>query len=162
MGSRIVAALEGTYLMQFRDSNGNWPFFPWKMLDSWNWALILATDLAEDPNKNYGPEYGIHDRFLRYDSILGRELKHSEAGPLVGRGLEAWSDAKLAAKFTREYLAEYADPWSAYDNETNMYDTYAWASDWQDRAKADAFVAEMEEIWVAETGNEHYDYYNDY
>ena len=71
-------------------------------------------------------------------------------------------DAKLAAKFTREYLAEYADPWSAYDNETNQYDTYAWASDWQDATKADAFVAEMEEIWAAETGNEHYDYYNDY
>ena len=80
----------------------------------------------------------------------------------MGRGLEAWSDAKLAAKFTRQYLAEYADPWSAYDNETNMYDTYAWASDWVDRTKADAFVAEMEEIWAAETGNEHYDYYNDY
>ena len=43
-----------------------------------------------------------------------------------------------------------------------MYDTYAWASDWVDRTKADAFVAEMEEIWAAETGNEHYDYYNDY
>ena len=95
--------------------------------------------------------------FLDFDLVSG-DLKAVS----MGRGLEAWSDAKLAAKFTREYLAEYADPWSAYDNETNMYDTYAWASDWVDRTKADAFVAEMEEIWAAETGNEHYDYYNDY
>ena len=106
--------------------------------------------LAEDPNKNYGPEYGIHDRFLRYDSILGRELKHSEAGPLVGRGLEAWSDAKLAAKFTRKFHVRYGYSRS-YATEAEMYfhGVRAWSDDWVDRTKASAFVVEIARIYDA-------------
>ena len=69
---------------------------------------------------------------------------------MVGRGLEAWSDPKLAARFTRDYLAKYADLWSVYDNDTHRHDTYAWASNWQDVTKADAFIAEMEQILEAE------------
>ena len=87
------------------------------------------------------------------------ELEHSEAGPLVGRGLGTWSDPKLAAIFTRQYLVRYR-----HGNDIDMHDTTAraWSDDWEDRAKASAFIAEIARIWNAAVSlgeeDEHRDY----
>ena len=65
---------------------------------------------------------------------------------MVGRGLGTWSDPKLAAIFTRQYLVRYR-----HGNDIDMHDTTAraWSDDWEDRAKASAFIAEIARIWNA-------------
>ena len=59
----------------------------------------------------------------------------SEAGPLIGIGLEAWADPILAARFTHQYLCFNL---RAHSTEI-MAET--WSDRWEDRAKAGAFVA---------------------
>ena len=153
--SRIVAALEGTCLIQFSinvphyypaDSEvpSKLQFFPLPMLNAWNWAQTLAADLAEDPNKVFTPAP------LSLDSVVGQELEHAEHGPLVGRGLGAWSDPLLAARFTRKFHVRYGYSRS-YATEAEMYfhGARAWSDDWVDRTKASAFVVEMARIFDA-------------
>ena len=95
---------------------------------------------------------------MSFEGFLGRELQHDEVGPLVGRGLGAWSDPKLAAIFTRQYLVRYG-----HRNDIEMHDTTAraWSDDWEDRTKASAFIAEIARIWNAAVSlgeDEHRDY----
>ena len=165
--SRIVSALECTYLIQGpvpRPSAAavaaaaavgahvvmapsKWPFFPFPMLNAWNQALTFAAGLAEDPNKVYEVTPGVP---ISFDALLGRDFMHSEAGPLVGYGLEAWSDPKLAARFAHRFHVRYGHT-SGYANEMEMYFGGAalWSADWVDRTKAGAFMAEMGRIWNA-------------
>ena len=79
---------------------------------------------------------------------LGQDLVHSEHGPLVGRGLGAWSDPMLAAKFTRKFHVRYGYSRS-YVTEAEMYfhGARAWSWDWVDRTKAAAFIVEMSRIY---------------
>ena len=105
-------------------------------------AFFREPDLAEDPNLvAYEITPGVPISFERF---LGRRLQHDESGPLVGRGLGAWSDPKLAAVFTRHYLLHYG-----HGNDIEMHDTTAraWSDDWEDRTKANAFIAEIARIW---------------
>ena len=76
--SRVISALEGTYLIQFESTDngfgpGKWPFFPFCMLS----ALVEARDPQISP---------------------------CELAPLIGIGLEAWADPILAARFTHRYF----------------------------------------------------------
>ena len=144
--SRIVSALESTYLIPFSESNYKWPFFPFPMLNAWSWALDIAAGLAEDPNK----AFDAGGSPISLESVVGQDLVHSEAGPLVGRGLGTWSDPKLAARFARKFHVRYGYS-SGYANEMEMYFGGAalWSANWADRTKADAFMAEMERIWQA-------------
>ena len=82
--------------------------------------------------------------------FLGQELEHAEHGPLVGRGLGAWSDPLLAARFTRKFHVRYGYSRS-YATEAEMYfhGARAWSDDWVDRTKASAFVVEMARIYDA-------------
>ena len=79
---------------------------------------------------------------------MGQDLVHSEHGPLVGRGLEAWSDTDLAARFTRKFHVRYGYSRS-YATVAEMYfhGARAWSDDWVDRTKASAFVVEMARIY---------------
>ena len=76
--SRVISALEGTYLIQFESTDngfgpGKWPFFPFSIFNS------LAKE--RDP-----------------------QMYHRDAWPLIGIGLEAWADPILAARFTHQYF----------------------------------------------------------
>ena len=82
---------------------------------------------------------------------MGVELYHSssrlkESWPRIGVGLEAWSDQQLAATFTRDCLY-YSTSLNARVD-TNLLELYAraWSARWEDRTKADAFVAAMGRI----------------
>ena len=88
--------------------------------------------------------------FLDFDLVSGEDLVHSEHGPLVGRGLEAWSDTMLAARFTRKFHVRYGYSRS-YATVAEMYfhGARVWSWDWVDRTKAAAFIAEMERIYDA-------------
>ena len=120
-----------------------WPFFPFPVLNAWNQALTFAAGLAEDPNKVYEVTPGVP---ISFDALLGRDLAHSEVGPLVGSGLEVWSDTKLAARFACRFHVRYGDA-----NEMEMYFGGAalWSANWVDRTKAFVFVSEMARIWHA-------------
>ena len=153
--SRIVAALEGTCLIQFSINVPHYypatvpsklPFFPFPMLHAWNWALEIAAGLAEDPNK----AFDAGGSPISLESVVGQDLVHSEAGPLVGRGLGTWSDPKLAARFARKFHVRYGYS-SGYANEMEMYFGGAalWSANWVNRTKAGAFMAEMGRIWNA-------------
>ena len=149
--SRIVAALEGTCLIQFSYPAGpavpgKLPFFPFPMLNAWNWALDIAAGLAEDPNK----AFHAGGTPISLEMSLGQDLVHSEHGPLVGRGLGAWSDPMLAAKFTRKFHVRYGYS-RDYATEAEMYfhGARAWSDNWVDRTKASAFVVEMARIFDA-------------
>ena len=113
--SRVISAVEGTYLIQFESTDngfgpGRWSeFFPFDVLSS------LAK--AHDP-----------------------EISHSVAWPLIGIGLEAWADPKLAAKFTHKYFCHKL---LAYNTE-GMAET--WSGRWEDRAKARLFMAEIDRL----------------
>ena len=63
---------------------------------------------------------------------------------MIGTGLEAWADALLAAQFMRA-LFDYS---SSLSNQFHMYDIIArvWSDEWQDRAKAGVFLAEVGRI----------------
>ena len=65
---------------------------------------------------------------------------------IVGAGLEAWADQQLAATFTRDCLYYTTSLHSRVD--TNLLEPYAraWSARWEDRTKADAFVAAMGRI----------------
>ena len=84
--------------------------------------------------------------FLDFDFVSGELKGVSKATRGMGRGLGTWSDPKLAARFTREYLVYYG-----HRNNIEMHDTTAraWSDDWEDRTKANAFIAEMGRIWNA-------------
>ena len=149
--AHIVAALEGTCLIQFSYPAGpavpgKLPFFPFPMLNAWNWALDIAAGLAEDPNK----AFHAGGTPISLEMSLGQDLVHSEHGPLVGRGLEAWSDTDLAAKFTRKFHVRYGYS-RLYATEAEMYfhGARAWSDNWVDRTKASAFVVEMARIYDA-------------
>ena len=116
------------------------------MLNAWSWALDLAVGLAEDPNQ----AFDAGGSPIPLDNVVGQDLVHSEAGPLVGRGLEAWSDTMLAARFTRKFHVRYGYSRS-YATEAEMYfhGARAWSDDWVDRTKASAFVVEMARIYDA-------------
>ena len=82
---------------------------------------------------------------------MGVELYHSssrlkESWPRIGAGLEAWADQQLAATFTRDCLY-YSTSLNARVD-TNLLEAYArtWSARWEDRTKADAFVAAMGRI----------------
>ena len=83
--------------------------------------------------------------FLDFDLVSG-DLKAVS----MGRGLEAWSDTMLAARFTRKFHVRYGYSRS-YVTEAEMYFHGArlWSWDWVDRTKAAAFIAEMERIYDA-------------
>ena len=125
---------------------GKLPFFPFPMLNAWNWALDIAAGLAEDPNK----AFHAGGTPISLEMSLGQDLVHSEHGPLVGRGLEAWSDTDLAARFTRKFHVRYGYSRS-YATVAEMYfhGARAWSDDWVDRTKASAFVVEMARIYDA-------------
>ncbi len=65
---------------------------------------------------------------------------------IVGAGLEAWADQQLAATFTRDCLY-YSTSLNARVD-THLLELYAraWSARWEDRTKADAFVAAMGRI----------------
>ena len=65
---------------------------------------------------------------------------------IVGAGLEAWADQQLAATFTRDCLYYTTSLHARVD--TNLLEPYAraWSARWEDRTKADAFVAAMGRI----------------
>ena len=65
---------------------------------------------------------------------------------IVGAGLEAWADQQLAATFTRDFLDYSTEPDARVD--ANLLDSTAraWSARWEDRTKADAFVAAMGRI----------------
>ena len=69
-----------------------------------------------------------------------------ECGPLIGAGLEAWTDQQLAATFTRDFLDYSTERDARVD--TNLLDSTAraWSARWEDRTKAGAFVAAMGRI----------------
>ena len=118
--SRMVPCLEAMYLIRVSDDathgtvRDKWNFFPFVMLRVW-WTLNRGGSL-----NNPG--------VLR--SVLGS-------------GLEAWSDAELAAKFTGEYLS-YLGYW---DTPENIYSlAKAFSDEWSDRTKADVYMTEMAEV----------------
>ena len=78
--------------------------------------------------------------FLDFDLVSGD----------LGRGLEAWSDTDLAARFTRKFHVRYGYSRS-YATVAEMYfhGARVWSWDWVDRTKAAAFIAEMERIYDA-------------
>ena len=78
--------------------------------------------------------------FLDFDLVSGD----------LGRGLEAWSDTDLAAKFTRKFHVRYGYS-RLYATEAEMYfhGARAWSDNWVDRTKASAFVVEMARIFDA-------------
>ena len=83
-----------------------------------------------------------------HEILLGVELCHKDRPdmPLIGAGLEAWADQQLAATFTRDCLY-YSTSLNARVD-TNLLELYAraWSARWEDRTKADAFVAAMGRI----------------
>ena len=114
---RIVSACEDTFSKRSAVMPG--PFFPFPMLRAWR-EVILGHLLLDTP------------------------FFSNETRPLIGTGLEAWADALLAAEFTRalfDFSGSLAD-------DVYMYDIVAqvWSDEWQDRAKAGVFLAEMGRI----------------
>ena len=83
-----------------------------------------------------------------HEVLLGVELCHKDRPdmPLIGAGLEAWADQQLAATFTRDCLYYSTSLNTRVD--TNSLELYAraWSARWEDRTKADAFVAAMGRI----------------
>ena len=77
---------------------------------------------------------------------LARDSRLKESWPRIGAGLEAWADQQLAATFTRDCLY-YSTSLNARVD-TNLLGAYArtWSARWEDRTKADAFVAAMDRI----------------
>ena len=65
--------------------------------------------------------------------------------PLVGCGLEAWADPQLAVLFLRVYLEKC---WYIRDVETFYLVAQDVPANWEDRTKANAFIAEMGRIWM--------------
>ena len=84
------------------------------------------------------------ERSRRERSRRDRDLK--ESWPRIGAGLEAWADQQLAATFTRDCLYYSTSLNTRVD--TNLLELYAraWSARWEDRTKADAFVAAMGRI----------------
>jgi hypothetical protein len=112
--SRIVSALEDTYLIQFREGlYAGRSFFPFKMLARLAWHQV--------------PTF-------------------AEAMPLVGRGLEAWADQQLAVLFLRVYLEKC---WYIHDAGTFCLVAQDFPANWEDRMKANAFIAEMGRMYDA-------------
>ena len=77
---------------------------------------------------------------------LARDSRLKESWPRIGAGLEAWADQQLAATFTRDCLY-YSTSLNARVD-THLLELYAraWSARWEDRTKADAFVAAMGRI----------------
>ena len=134
--SRVVSAVEGTYLIQFESTDyglgpgrerGRWPFFPFCMLSE------LAK--AHDP-----------------------KISPWELAPLIGIGLEAWADPILAAKFTHRYFCSYLRA------ESTRIMAEIWSDRWEDRAKASMFMAELNRLIPPadsdSDSDDHPDYYN--
>ena len=73
----------------------------------------------------------------------GFRTLEEECGPLIGAGLEAWTDQQLAATFTRDFLDYSTERDARVD--TNLLDSTAraWSARWEDRTKAGAFMAAM-------------------
>ena len=69
-----------------------------------------------------------------------------DAGTLVGIGLEAWADSKLAGYFAADYMLQNF----RYDqtDDLDMLDVTAqlWSEGWENRAKARAFCAEIARV----------------
>ena len=77
----------------------------------------------------------------------GFRTLEEECGPLIGARLEAWTDQRLAATFTRECLDPgrvlynaAADNWYPHPQPLDIT-ARTWSAGWEDRAKAGAFVA---------------------
>ena len=66
-----------------------------------------------------------------------------DVASFFSRGLEAWSDPLLAARFLREYLWRFG---SGEDVDFHDIMAHVWSDDWDDRAKAGVFLAEMGRI----------------
>ena len=116
--SRIVSASEDTYFEQSDlgpAQGGKWAFFAIPLLNIW-WKAVRTSD---------------------------RALTHIDVASFFSRGLEAWSDPLLAARFTREYLWRFG-----YGDDLDMHEAtpHLWAGSWEDQRKARAYVAEMERI----------------
>ena len=82
---------------------------------------------------------------------MGVELCHNssrlkESWPLIGAGLEAWADQQLAATFTRDCLYYSTSLNARVDTQLLELYARAWSARWEDRTKADAFVAAMGRI----------------
>ena len=116
--TRVISALEGTYLQFKSTDNGN----------------------ESDANDSRGNEYGgqmffpfcmLHELTKAYNP----QLRFIQWGPLIGIGLEAWADPILVARFTHRYFCfNLRAHCTAFMAET-------WSDRWEDRAKAGAFVA---------------------
>ena len=118
--SRIVAACEDAYLLQYAGSYAYAPRdrFPWPMIRDWQNEIRGAWQC---------------------------QISLEESWPLIGAGLEAWADQQLAATFTRECL-DFSIV--LYFEDVRILDTTArtWSENWEDRTKAGAFVAAMGRI----------------
>ena len=121
--TRVISALEGTYLQFKSTDNGN----------------------ESDANDSRGNEYGgqmffpfcmLHELTKAYNP----QLRFIQWGPLIGIGLEAWADPILAARFTHQYLCFNL---RAHSTEI-MAET--WSDRWEDRAKASVFMAEINRL----------------
>ena len=84
--------------------------------------------------------------FCMLSALVDPMISPWELAPLIGIGLEAWADPILAARFTHRYFCFHLRVHST----ALMAKT--WSDRWEDRAKANAFIAEIARIWNASLG----------
>lgn len=124
--SRIIAACERTYrtLKEFR------------FLVAWSARvgrpLSLFPDYDNDTTGEEDIEQGVYIQSSDEDDSFGCEL--------IGLGLGAWADPKLAANFVFDLVNRWQDPVFV-----DLSDYEMWSWDWQDRSKA-IFMTAAEEI----------------
>jgi len=147
---RILAACEGLYRKLYgnRELHGKWDngrplFSPWYMLYQWamqvnNRATCSETSALIHVHLRCSVDFGLRVRLQDY--LWGIKLS------LVFPGLESWADAKLAATLLDEFrsLVTVQTP----DPRRRLLVGVArmWSLNWQDRDKAELFVAEAERI----------------
>ena len=137
--SRIVSACEGTYFERSEGTHFN-PCFPYAMLDGW----IAAADATVLHDRLSLEEQGTLAKGWTLPQRLRRLYGSNAIGLLVGKGLEAWADPRLAANFMHEILGNVG--MEDFDSEYMNHTVQSWSGDWADRAKADVFLDVME-MW---------------
>ena len=129
--SRVISTLEGPYLIQFESTNNGFGPGKWPFFP---FCMLSALVEARDP-----------------------KISPWEMAPLIGIGLEAWTDPILAARFTHRYFCFHLRA------ESTRIMAGTWSDRWEDRAKAGVFMAELNRLIPpadSDSDSDDHPYYN--
>ena len=129
--SRVISTLEGPYLIQFESTNNGFGPGKWPFFP---FCMLSALVEARDP-----------------------KISPWEMAPLIGIGLEAWTDPILAARFTHRYFCFHLRA------ESTRIMAGTWSDRWEDRAKASVFMAELNRLIPpadSDSDSDDHPYYN--